>query len=388
VSAVVRGFYDDNPDTQSSRNKEDTFGIQVSPSVHLNLPLEQTFISLGYIYSLLWYDDRDPSTDQSHEFNGKLRHQFSPRHDIAVDDSFVFTTEPTVVDHGQIITTPLRTRSNVLHNRGAIEDNIGLTRRFSLSLGYVNNWYDYDQENLPGDPPNGVGSRSALLDRIEHLIRADARYLFTPKVAGLVGYTFGLNDFTGDDVIGFDNFGRKIKSDERNNYTHYIYVGADVDLTTQLRASARVGAEIVDFHEIGETDISPYADASLTYVYLPGDSVELGVRHARHATDASGVDAKGEPTLDAESTVVYAQITHKITEKFVGSVLGQFQHSDFNNGANDGESEDLYLIGVNFSYAFNRHFAADAGYNYDFLLSDLDRGYHRNRAYVGVKVTY
>src|SRR5689334_13200058 len=72
VAAAVRGFYDDNVATTHSRAKTDSFGLEVSPSAHLNLPMEQTFISLGYIYTLRWYEDRDPNDiDQSHEFNAK-----------------------------------------------------------------------------------------------------------------------------------------------------------------------------------------------------------------------------------------------------------------------------------------------------------------------------
>ena len=146
--------------------------------------------------------------------------------------------------------------------------------------------------------------------------------------------------------------------------------------------------QYADFHEVSETTVNPYADASLTWVYMPNDSVELGIRHARNATDVSAIDRTGTPTLDAESTVVYAQVVHQITHKLTASGIFQFQTSVFNNGAADGENEDLYLFGVNMAYAFNRHFSADAGYNYDMLQSDLGRTYYRNRAYIGLRVTY
>jgi hypothetical protein len=196
VSATVRGFYDDNVATSVDGLEEDSFGIEVRPSAHLNLPMEQTFISLGYTYAFRWYEDRDPhDTDQSHEFSGKLRHQFSPRHDLAVDDTFVLTSEPSIVDRGNIVTAPtrLRTESDVMHNRGAIEYNWWLTQQFGLSFGYVNNWYDYEQENLPGGPL-AFGSRSALLDRMENLLRLDARYSVNPNLVDLIGYNLGIND--------------------------------------------------------------------------------------------------------------------------------------------------------------------------------------------------
>ena len=112
VAATVRGFYDDNVATSIDGLEQDSFGFEVTPSAHLNLPMEQTFISLGYAYTFRWYDDRDPNdTDQAHEFNGKLRHQFSPRHDLGVDDTFVLTSEPTIADQGNIITAPTKLRT-------------------------------------------------------------------------------------------------------------------------------------------------------------------------------------------------------------------------------------------------------------------------------------
>ena len=386
ISATVRGFYDDNINT-SPQNNQESFGVQVSPSVHLNFPMEQTFISVGYTYNLLWYENRDPHRlDQSHEFDAKLRHQFNPRHQIAVDDSFVVTSEPTATTSFGIITTPVRSRGNVWHNQGSIDDTFQLTSLWGLSFGYVNNWWDY-RDHADGVP----GSRSALLDRIEHLLRADARYQFNPKLVGIVGYSFGFTTFTADEVIGVDTTGRLIMSDDRNSFSHYGYVGVDYDITAKLRASVRVGAQFTEYSEVDESSANPYADASLSYTFIPGTSLEAGIRHSRAATDVSAVDTKGKPTLDAESTAVYAAIHHRITRSLTGSLLAQYQISNFEEGANDGETESLFLAGVNLEYHFNRHFSAEAGYNYDELNSDLkgvDRSYRRNRFYVGLKATY
>jgi hypothetical protein len=420
VSATVRGFYDDNINTAPDKayvvnasgtglvklTPQDSFGIEVSPSIHINLPLEQTFVSLGYTYGLRWYEDRDPnSSDQSHIFDGKLRHQFSPVHEISVDDSFVVTSEPTVADKSGIITTPTKTRtdSDVTHNRGLVDDNIRLTQLVSLDLGYGNNWYDYEQQ--------GTGSRSALLDRIEHLIRADVHYQFKPTLVGVAGYTFGYNDYNGHELIstGYTdaagNFhSQPVKSNDRNAYSHYLYVGADVDWTPNLRTSIRLGGQYTDYYNAGENDSNPYVESSLSWVYAPGSSITFGTRHTRSATDVVQADTKGHLTLDAESTAVYLQLTHRLTRNLTGSLIAQFQDSEFNGGANDGDSEQLYLLGASLEYRFNQHFTAELGYNYDKLNSDVKtttpattstpqlttdaRSYDRNRVYIGLRATY
>lgn len=383
LAGTVRGFYDDNINTAPDDTKEDSFGFQVIPSVHLNLPMEQTFLSVGYVYTLSWYDDRDPhDTDQTHEFNAKFRHQFNPRHQVAVNDSFVYTSEPSVADKSSgIITTPLRTKGSVYHNYGDIDYSLGLTRSISLSLGYANHWYDYTSD--------GDYSRSALLDRFEHLIRADGRYQFNPKLVGIVGYSFGFTTFTDNDLISPDS--TTVKSDDRDSRSHYVYGGVDYDITAKLRTSARLGAQFSDYPDLNQDSSNPYADVSVSYRLRASTTIEGGVRHSRNATDVAAVDNKGRPTLDAETTAVYAQLTHQITRELSGSLIGQYQNSVFNDGINDDESEYLWLLGVNMNYAFNRHWSAEAGYNYDKLVSDVksgNRSYDRNRVYVGVTARY
>ncbi len=420
LGASVRAFYDDNstgvPDRYLTTDRKgnptvgrpiDSFGFEVSPSVHLNLPLEQTFIRAGYVYSLRYYENRrDNNVDQSHEFNALLRHAFNARHDIAVADSFTFSDEPTVTERFGIITAPARTDITAMRNRASVDYNATLTQVLGLGLGYVNNWYDYDD--------SGAASRSALLDRLEHSFRADLRYQVDPALVALVGYEFGVNQYTGDEFIHSDDpdafrdelvlqglpFGlaQKISrytSDIRDSYSHKVYVGVDHDFNHRLRATVRVGGQFTDYHEIGETELSPYADAALTYVYMPESSVQVGVRHTRNATDIVSTDKKGRPTLDQETTAGFLQVTHRICGNLSGSLIGQVQHSTFSSGENDDQSENLYLLGINFDYRINRHWSAEVGYNYDMLDSSLDdgkrlqsRSYDRNRVYVGVRATY
>jgi hypothetical protein len=421
IGATVRGFYDDNstgiPDKlavpifnpvtglttlRPKDARQESFGFEVSPSVHVNLPLEQTFIRAGYVYSLRYYEGReDDKIDQSHEFNALLRHAFSARHDIALADSFVYSREPSVVERFGIQTAPVRSDVTVLRNRATVDYNVALTDVLGLGLGYVNMWYDYND--------SGPGSRSAALDRLEHLLRADLRYQVNPSLVALVGYQFGLNDYTADEIIVsgaapvFDPIsgalitpGSSPKfSDDRNSYSHYLYVGLDHDFSYKLRGSVRVGGQFVDFHEAGEDQISPYADASLTYAYLPGSSVQVGIKHQRNATDIVSPDARGNLTLDQETTAGFVQLNHQITAKLTGNLMGQVQHSTFNGGRLDDESETLYLVGINFDYRINYHWSVEVGYNYDMLESDVKgalnldaRSFDRNRVYVGVRATY
>jgi hypothetical protein len=154
--------------------------------------------------------------------------------------------------------------------------NIWLTEVLGLGFGYVNTLYDYDQK--------GPGSRSALLDRMEHIMRADAKWQVNPSLVALLGYQFGINDYTGDELLFAGSGPGGLKSDERDTYSHYLYVGADHDFNAQLRGSLRVGVQYTDYHNASESETSPYLDAGLTYTYAPGSSVTAGVKHQRSAT--------------------------------------------------------------------------------------------------------
>lgn len=406
LAATVRAFYDDNSTGSPDRlpvydssaplgvrfvdPRQESFGVEVSPSVHVNLPLEQTFIRAGYVYSLRYYEGRrDHQVDQTHEFNALLRHAFNARHDIALADSFTYSTEPTVTDRFGIVTAPVRTDITALRNRASLDYNAALTHSLGLGLGYANTWYDYDD--------SGLGSRSSFLDRMEHLFRADLRYQFNPSLVGLIGYNFGMVDFTADEIITKTPIRY---SDERNSYSHYVYLGVDHDLNHKLRASARVGGQFVDYYNAGDSDLSPYADASLTYVFLPESSLQVGVKHMRNATDIVASDARGRVTLDQETTAGFVEVVHRITHDLTGSVMGQVQHGTFSGGAADDSNELLYIFGVNLEYRINYHWSVEVGYNYDMLDSDVrstepltnrrfePRSYDRNRFYVGVRGTY
>ena len=71
VSVGLRGFYDDNYlyESRDSQNIPDSFGVEIRPTVSLNMPLEQTYIGVDATYSGQWYDD-DDHWDQAFIFAG------------------------------------------------------------------------------------------------------------------------------------------------------------------------------------------------------------------------------------------------------------------------------------------------------------------------------
>lgn len=381
VSASLRGFYDDNYATAPSNSdlKRDSFGLEVSPKVSLNLPWQQSYLGASYRYSMKYYEDReDDKIDQTHEIKLRGDHRFSERYSVFLDDAFVVSQEPGLVDPNQ---APLRSNADGMRNHARIGFDAGLNELVGFAFGYYNGYYNYDD--------SGAGSRSALLDRMEHLINLDARYQVRDDLAALIGYQYGIVSYTSDDLL-FATPGATEESDIRDNTSHYGYVGADGDLTSDLRASLRVGVQYTDFENLGaDSDLTPYANFSLTYTYLPGSYLQFGVLHRRNAIDQAGATGEDNIVTDQESTSVYGQVSHKITAKLTGNLLAQVQFSEFQEGIYDGQSDDFLLIGANLDYQFTQFLAAEAGYNFDRLDSELgDRSFTRNRVYVGVRASY
>jgi hypothetical protein len=68
-----------------------------------------------------------------------------------------------------------------------------------------------------------------------------------------------------------------------------------------------------------------------------------------------------------------------------------YQFSDFEDptGAMSDQGEGFMMLGANLSYDINKFVAAEVGYNYDLLSSDIPlRSYHRNRIYWGLRGSF
>ncbi|MBI3874650.1 MAG: outer membrane beta-barrel protein [Verrucomicrobia bacterium] len=380
VSASLRGFYDDNWNTAPSHSatpRASSYGIELSPSLGYKETFGPTQLTLGYIYGLKYYENRPGNdADHSHQADLKVHHDFPERYKLDLTDSFAVSQEPGVLDPASI-TTPFRSNGNNIRNTVGLTFGAELTPLFSLEVGYSNSFYDYEE--------TGTDSRSALLDRIEHLGHADLRWQARADTIGILGYQFGYTDQTSKDIIT-TIIGPQPAS-VRDARSHYGYVGVDENFTPELLGSLRVGYQYTEYPKapagLPQSSSSPYVDASGTWKYSPDGTVQLGVKHTRNATDVL-------TAMDAESTTVYGQLTHNIASVFKTSLIAQFQNSEFKGGLNNGLQERIFLGGVNVAYdIIKERLTAETGYNYDRVDSEIvGRSLYRHRVYIGLKASY
>jgi hypothetical protein len=255
-----------------------------------------------------------------------------------------------------------------------------VTELLTMELGFQSTWYDYlqDAADIGGAP----GSLSALLDRFEHLIKLESLWQLRENTKGVLGYRYGITDYTSDELINATDTG-----DIRDNTSHTFYVGVEHQFASRLNAALLGGIDYIDYSNLNEDDLTPYVTLVATYEYLPESTVRFGVRYERLATDLAG--SSGNVTTDQQAAIAYGSLNHKITPKLTGNLIGQIQHGEFQNGEFDGDVDIYYTFGASLRYRFNPFWSADIGYGFDRLDSDQDgRSFTRNRVFAGVRAEY
>ena len=394
TSATLRGFYDDNYTTSPNGDKQGSGGFEVSPSLQLNVPLQQTVIGLKYTYGMYYYQDRqdngnDP-VDQTHQVDLWLDHAFTERVQGTLKDTLAIGQEPSLLNpSGGPISQPYRVEGNNLANNATATLTTDWTREFSTVSTYNNGYYYYQNDTGTAANP----SLAALLNRIDQYIGTDFRWAVNRDTFALIGYQFEWVNYTAGEVIGQATtfpFTRYYSND-RNSRSHIGYLGFQSTLYPNLNVSVKAGAQATEYFNdsASPTFVTPYVVSTASYTYAPGSYVQLGVQHVQNASDIAAVGSNGNITQSQQSTVVSASVNHQITAKLMGSVIGSFQSSRYNQGAFNNNAQDFYAFGANLSYAFNPHFSTELGYNFDDLQSNVPgQGYSRNRVYLGVTASY
>jgi hypothetical protein len=83
-------------------------------------------------------------------------------------------------------------------------------------------------------------------------------------------------------------------------------------------------------------------------------------------------------------------LNHQLTPKLSGSLVGGYQYSSYKDGAYANNTGDSSVdAGLHLNYTINRHFSANAGYDFSELFSTINqRGNSRNVVYLGLGANY
>jgi hypothetical protein len=191
------------------------------------------------------------------------------------------------------------------------------TRNFSTTLNYGNNFYVYDNHGAvssPGGlvsafalfptstPYNYAGFRSidggaslaGSLDRMEQNVALDFNWTFSPETKIFAGYTFSWVNYNGNEPIGVFNYydtglnprSLVYYSSMRNSRSHNGHLGLSHQLTANITLALSAGVSYNDSYNdpiTHSTSISPSANASISYTYIPGSYLQLWLVRGRMA---------------------------------------------------------------------------------------------------------
>ncbi|HTR42769.1 MAG TPA: outer membrane beta-barrel protein [Pseudomonadales bacterium] len=392
VSGTLRGFYDSNYTT--TPQSQYSWGFEVSPSISIIIPLQQTELGLRYTYGLYYYQARENQganpIDQTQNVNLWIDHAFTERWEGKVQDVFNYGQEPQLSATGGL---PYRVQSSYLQNIGTLSLHTEWSALFSTDLSYNNTLLQYeDNQGNISDP-----SLAGFLNQLDNGAFLNLNYQYLPDLSFLVGYQFTFNQYTAGQQIGYGQTPSDIyNSDSLNNYSQNFYLGGKYNANRNLDANVQIGATYVDNYNLpsfstqSSTAWYPYANIALTYTYLPGSYAQLGFTEDVGASDTPNPDhSNGSITTYQLTSVVYGTINHKFTPHLTGSVIGRYQYGIYEGGASDGDGQAWYSLGLNLSYSLNEYLSLDGGWNYDYVATTSALpGYHRNVTYLGITATY
>ena len=229
VSGTLRGFYDDNYSITPA--KQGSAGIEVSPEISFNVPLQQTDLGVRYSYGLYYYQQRQDlgvnAFDQTHQLDLWFDHSFNERWKLKVTDSLAVGQEPSLLQPNQSAgTLPFRVEGDNIANHALVSLDTDWTRLFSTALSYGNNYYDYQQSGstvssitpvlapqtpviskpgtpgwqtvTTGNPAASGASLAGTLNRIEQNIALDLQWHLQPETMLFVGYNFSIVNYIGN----------------------------------------------------------------------------------------------------------------------------------------------------------------------------------------------
>src|SRR5712671_4424012 len=179
----LRGFYDNNYTTGSSASGSG--GFEVSPSVSINVPMQQTEFGMRFIYGLYYYQARENQNqnpiDQTFRTDLWLDHAFTERVQTRVEDTFLIAQDPGF-NTGNPLALGTRTTQSYLANNGAVTLNTEWTRQFSTALHYHSDFYDYQNNGTTTNNlvTNGA-SLAGTLNRIGNSIGLDFQWHQSPE---------------------------------------------------------------------------------------------------------------------------------------------------------------------------------------------------------------
>jgi hypothetical protein len=325
------------------------------PSLKFNSSLtDQTFFSASYRLTIDNFSDRPgDKTLDSHDFNVRLAHAFTPATNIDLSDNYTIAKNPESLLAGIPVNTDQSSKRNQLDGR--LVTNVNEKTNAIVKFRTIN--FSYDNAML-----------GSSLDRAENLYGVALSYDVVPELK-VVG------EFRRQDVNYRSDGGSKDKQ------SNFLLSGFDYEVAKQMTASGRFGYEWRSRDGAGDTSV-PYVEFSGKYDFAEKSYLTGGFVHTLE--EASNV----AQFTDTRVNRFFLNLQHSLSALIVASASITYEPSTLLGRAGQADvDEDTTRFGCALSYLPTQHWTVSATFDHDRAKSDdPSRGLKRQR--YGVNAAY
>ncbi len=339
----------------AASNKVESSVFQFSPkAAYGGSVTDQTFVSASYQLTVDHFDNRPgDKTLDSHEFNARVAHAFTPRTTLDVLEIFQASRNPESLLSG------LPLNSDQSNKRNEVNVTFATAPTAKTEFTFKGRTVNYDFRSA---------ALGRSLDRTENNYGLAGSYAVLPEIKAVT-------EFRHQDV-----FYHKL-GEIKNKTSDYLMAGIDYEFAKKFTATARAGAEWRD-RAAERSGNSPYAEVSVKYDYSETSFLSGGYMFTLEETsDTAGF-------TDSKVNRVFVTVQHHLTPLIVasGSLTYESAVLQGRRGQVDVD-EDTIRAGTALSYLPTKNWTVSATYDVDNVSSgDRDREMLRHR--VGLSASY
>jgi hypothetical protein len=383
----LRMEYDDNV-RQTHKDKKDSMKIIEELELSGSLNFEQTFLSLRYRPSFVYWFDRDEDdTDFHHSVDFIFNHRFTPRLTLSLQDTFRRAELPELIQDGTTV------RQKDTYNYNSARGTLSVVVRPDTRLD--------------------VGGRWIVLDYVEDEVSKQSDY--NKYVGGLSLRHQVVQDTALSADLRYEDMKYK-DADSRDSKSTFVGAGLEQIFSPNLLGSLSAGWQHKDYKKSFESkQDAPYADVSLTFLPSPATRISAGGSYSLTETDVF-------PYSGQERAAMYASLAYDFTARISFYLSGSYSHGKYDGqdlpdnatvgdlpgkqqaeliekGASpsDGLNEDyvdsiddgkenVVLVSSRLTYKLGRRNWLEAGWQYSNVDSDMREDFDRNRVHFGWKL--
>jgi len=357
INNRIRFEYDDNV-FQTDDDEESSFKIIEEVELFVNFNLAQTFVSVRYRPSFVWWENRPgDESDYNHDIDFVFNHSFTPRLSLSVKDTFRIGELPELIERG----TTFRENNDFVYNTVNGTATYRITPNTRAELAGRFDLLRYDDDDVADRQDYNI-----------YTVGANLRHQLLPETALVGEFRYETVDFTDS---GRDSDG--------------IQVGGAVEqiFSPNLLGNARVGWQHKELDNARDSENdTPFADAVLTFLPSPATRISGGAGFQQVETDVF-------PFTNQERFRVFGSLAHDLTARLAWFVAANFITQDLDADEALADSpppvdgdEDIFQLSARLIYRLNRANTIEAGWQFTDLDSDVRENYTRNRLNLGWKL--